>query len=535
DSERDKIIEWYSPLNFFRRQEEIFRSRQPGTGGWLLESNEIKEWQSGAGKTVWCRGIPGAGKTVLASIMVNNLRTNLESPNTGVAAIYLNRKENDAQSPSNLLAAVWQQLVFQKPIPSTMHQLYETRREQRTRPSLEETYFILASTVSELSSVFIVVDALDEYPEEQRDTLLVSLSTLGPNVNLMLMSRPHINIEGIVSTDLGILEVRADEEDIRRYVAAQITKSSRLAKHIKNCPDLGGEIEERIIRCSDGMFLLAKLNIDSLVTKHTVKAVRDALKNMPGDLNRTYDEVMERIDQQSEEDKTLARRTLCWISNAETVLHISELVEALAIEPGTTDLDPDNLLEMDIIVSVCAGLVVIDEVDRLVRLVHYTAQDYLDRIQDREFPHAQTEIAGACITYLSFQKFARARDLELGSLVDENPLLEYALLFCLVHARGAPELQIKDDILRFLTRLSVDSENTWQIMRSLHTSLPRTRLGIAAYFGMLEVARHLIEEDGFDKSALRRATINGHADMIHLLMESRQHGKWHSIRPLFSS
>jgi hypothetical protein len=56
-SERDKIIEWYSPLNFFRRQEEIFRSRQPGTGGWLLESNEIKEWQSGTGKTLWCRGI----------------------------------------------------------------------------------------------------------------------------------------------------------------------------------------------------------------------------------------------------------------------------------------------------------------------------------------------------------------------------------------------------------------------------------------------------------------------------------------------
>jgi hypothetical protein len=180
-------------------------------------------------------------------------------------------------------------------------------------------------------------------------------------------------------------------------------------------------------------------------------------------------------------------------------------------------------------------LVIIDEVDRLVRLVHYTAQDYLDRIQDREFPHAQTEIAGACITYLSFQKFARARDLELGNLVDENPLLEYALLFCLVHARGAPELQIKDDILRFLTRLSVDSENTWQIMCSLHTSLPRTRLGIAAYFGMLEVARHLTEEDGFDKSALRRATINGHADMVHLLMESRQHGRLYSILYLFSS
>jgi hypothetical protein len=55
-SERDKIIEWYSPLNFFPRQLDILGSRQPGTGGWLLENDLIKEWTSGTGKKVWCRG-----------------------------------------------------------------------------------------------------------------------------------------------------------------------------------------------------------------------------------------------------------------------------------------------------------------------------------------------------------------------------------------------------------------------------------------------------------------------------------------------
>ncbi|KAJ7852035.1 hypothetical protein B0H14DRAFT_813177 [Mycena olivaceomarginata] len=519
-SEREKIIEWYSPLNFFQRQADILNTRQPGTGEWLLENDLIKEWKSVAGKRVWCRGIPGAGKTVLASVVVDNLRTNLEGPDTGVAVIYLNHKESDVQSPSNLLAGVWRQLVFRKSISPTMHRLYETHREQRTRPCLEETCSVLCSTVSKLSRVFIVVDALDECPEQQRDTLLRCLSALGRTVSLMLTSRPHINVEGIIPNNLGILEIRANEDDMRRYIDAQMSKSSRLSKHIRNCPGLRAEIEGRIISRSGGMFLLGKLNIDSLLTKLTVKAVRDALKNMPGDLDSMYDDIMERINRQSEEDRNLARRTLSWILTAEAVLHVSELIEALAIEPKTNDLDPDNVLDIGDILSVCAGLVVINEEDHLVRLIHYTAQDYLDRIRDTEFPHAQTEIAGACITYLSFQKFARAGDLDLESFLDENPLLDYARLFCLIHARGEPEYRIKGNILRFLTHL-VDCGPPWQIMFSMHTSLPRTRLGIAAYFGMLEVARDLIEEDGFDVSALRGAITNGRTRMVSLLMKTR--------------
>ncbi|KAF7360542.1 hypothetical protein MVEN_00785300 [Mycena venus] len=524
-SERERIIEWYSPLNFFQRQADILNIHQPGTGEWLLENDLIKEWKLVAGKRVWCRGIPGAGKTVLASVLVDNLRTNLEGPDTGVAVIYLNHKESDVQSPSNLLAGIWRQLVFRKSISPTMRQLYETHREQRTRPRLEETCSVLCSTVSKLSRVFIVVDALDEYPERQRDTLLHCLSALGPTVSVMLTSRPHINVEGIIPKNLGILEIRANEDDMRRYIDAQISKSTRLSKHIRNCPGLRAEIEGRIISRSGGMFLLGKLNIDSLLTKLTVKAVRDALKNMPGDLNSMYDDIMERINRQSEEDKNLARRTLSWILTADAVLHISELIEALAIEPKTNDLDPDNVLDIGDILSVCAGLVVINEEDHLVRLIHYTAQDYLDRIRDTEFPHAQTEIAGACITYLSFQKFGRARNLDLESLLDENPLLEYARLFCLIHARGEPEHRIKGHILRFLTHL-VNCGPPWQIMHPAPLRIPSiSRLHTASLEGD-EESVHLLLQSGVDinseaqpyGTALQAASARGHYPVVCILL-----------------
>ncbi|KAJ7453087.1 ankyrin repeat-containing domain protein [Mycena latifolia] len=517
--ERDEIIEWFSPLNFFLRQADIFNARQPGTGRWLLEDDLFAAWKSGTGKILWCVGMPGAGKTVLASIVVDNLRTNAGSMSTGVAVLYLNHKETGAQSPSNLLAGLWRQLVLEKPLSSAVHQLYRKHREPRTRPSLEEIHGALRSTISQYSEVFLVVDALDEYPEEQRDVLLRKLFTLGSTVNLLLTSRPHINIDNIIgSADIENLEIRATEDDVRQYIEAQILKSSRLSKHIKNCPDLRNKIERRIVGRSDGMFLLAKLYIDSLTTKHTVKAVREALDKMPSDLTGAYDELMERINRQSEDDKDIAQRTLSWVSNAKRLLHIVELREALAVEHGATKLDPDTLLDPEIIISVCAGLVIVNEEDDLVRLIHYTAQDYMDHIQATAFPHASTEITMTCITYLSFTVFSQKIQIRYpDNFFHRKCFLDYAVEYCLIHARGQPELRIKDTILAFLT-----SSSRWREFwndRHRDEEIPESTGGlwITAVFGLDEICRHLIKKGGAG-AVLQKAALEGRTDVVRILI-----------------
>jgi hypothetical protein len=55
--DQDIIISWLSPINFFPRQQEISRMRQPGTGEWLLENPHFKKWKSGSIRTLWCHGI----------------------------------------------------------------------------------------------------------------------------------------------------------------------------------------------------------------------------------------------------------------------------------------------------------------------------------------------------------------------------------------------------------------------------------------------------------------------------------------------
>jgi hypothetical protein len=175
-------------------------------------------------------------------------------------------------------------------------------------------------------------------------------------------------------------------------------------------------------------FLLAKLHIDSLKTKLNVKAVRKALQDLPDGLQGTYDEALARIHRQSEDARKLAEEVLAWVSNVKRPLTVAELQEALAIEPGDTILDTDNLTDIGAIVSVCAGLITVDETASVVRLIHYTTQDYLNGLP--LFSNAHTIIVSRCITYLSFKEFEilpQEDDWEnIENITQQHPFLNYA-------------------------------------------------------------------------------------------------------------
>jgi hypothetical protein len=198
-------------------------------------------------------------------------------------------------------------------------------------------------------------------------------------------------------------------------------------------------------------FLLAKLHTESLARKNTIKAIRQALQHLPKDLQETYDEAMQRIDHQSSEDRELALLALTWVANAKRPLSVSELREALAIELESTSLDVDNFLDIDIILSACVGLIIVDDTVSVVCLIHYTTQEYFDNIQPDRFPFAQTTIVNTCLTYLSFEEFEKLPETWDGKerLVTNHPFLGYAQ-YCLMHAKGLPETHLQARLLDFL-------------------------------------------------------------------------------------
>ncbi|KAJ7278151.1 hypothetical protein C8J57DRAFT_1465375 [Mycena rebaudengoi] len=535
--ERKLIIEWISLLNFFQRHDDISCAREEGTGLWLLEEAKFKDWVSGTGAILWCYGMPGAGKTVLSSAIVDYLREESPSPNIGVACAYLNHKEMGMQTPGNILAGLWRQLIFAKPIlpGSPSHSLYHKHLEKQTRPSVDEMNAILSSVVADYSKVYIVIDALDEYLETKRHMLVKHLAALKPHTNLLFTSRPHITPE-MFFPNTPALEIRATEEDIRRYLDAQIQNSFRLSKHVQSRPELHQEIEDQIISNVDGMFLLAKLHIDSLIIKNTVKAVREALKSLPTDLEHTYNETMDRIEAQGQDDRNIAKRVLIWIANAKRPLSVAELQEAIAIEPGTKTLDRDGLLDPDIFLSVCAGLVVINHADGSVRFIHYTTQDYMDRVQTIKFSFAQTEITRGCLTYLMYDDFVPVPDSlnKLLALGQQHALLDYSFRNCLVHAVGQPELILQDMILAFLAHAFRWLNNFWPLIRNKQYTpsswdiyddevKPPEDLFISALFNLQEIAKYLLAhdtsiQDQHKEQSLIGAAQSGSLGMVQLLI-----------------
>jgi hypothetical protein len=116
-------------------------------------------------------------------------------------------------------------------------------------------------------------------------------------------------------------------------------------------------------------FLLARLHMDSLAATISPLGLLEALKSLPKEVDAIYDQIMERIQGQVEVDRTLAERVLAWIVCAHRQLSIEELQHALAVSPVMTKMDPYALVDEMILTSVCAGLVVVDEQSRDVRLV----------------------------------------------------------------------------------------------------------------------------------------------------------------------
>lgn len=201
-------------------------------------------------------------------MVVHHLRA--QKNNTGVAGIYLDHKNTEAQTIRDLFASLWQQLAVDKPIPAAVAKLYNHHRKRGTKPSLDEVLEILRSAIAECSKVYFVVDALDEYPELQRDILLQHLSAAmeGAAVNLLLTSRPHITLHPYFP-NTPPLEIRANEGDLYQFVDEYIRKSRNLSKHVGARPKLREEIRTKIVSDSDGMSASPESRMSILLLTHS--------------------------------------------------------------------------------------------------------------------------------------------------------------------------------------------------------------------------------------------------------------------------
>ena len=534
------VLKWLAPVAFAERHGSILQQIQPGTGMWLLKNEAFLQCMINAGplQTLWMAGIPGSGKTFLATLVIHHLESTFTQPDVGVSYVYWDYKDT-GQTMDSLKRIIMRQLLHRvDDLPEDVKKLYEIHAKRSTLPSTGELDDALTVVCERFQRIFIVVDALDEATgiNNPGEALLKLCKNLSPRVRTLVTSRHTAGLMRDMQ-EARCIEVSAKDQDITAYIRHEIVSRTRLQQFVTKEPAFEEHIIQRILEKCKGMFLIARLHIELLAAKPHLRAAKIALDQLPTDLYNVYESTLERIRKQSEEDFSLAWRVLTWTVKTTKRLRAEQIQHALAVELDYDGLDDDALIEMDLILSVCAGLVVIDPQDSTVRLVHYTAQEYFET-QDRcLLRNADFEIAQICLKYLSFSETAGVSltDNDLSHKLAAFPFLEYAAVNWGTHvSRSSGESsELDDQVEIFLCNdtLVAGAVQAMFVPTWRHKGFSQNRttgvqgLHLAAHSNLTRAMKKLFDNsepevrDSAGRTPLHWASRAGHVDIVKLLLD----------------
>lgn len=233
--------------------------RRPGTGVWLTESDDFKRWLNTPHSKLWLRGIPGAGKTVLASSVIQEALI-ASDPSVAVVFFYCDYKDVATQDPLNILGSLARQLARQNEDAfEKLQRLYRKRfpdDKMTTEYEPEELRDLIIDMTSTFDSTLLLVDALDECGTNTSFVveLLASLNTDGnmSDVKTLFLSRDEQNIRDWLKEYCQI-SIAATSSDLKLYVGAEIqNRTSRNLLRLKD-PSLKDHIMERLVNGAEGM------------------------------------------------------------------------------------------------------------------------------------------------------------------------------------------------------------------------------------------------------------------------------------------
>ncbi|KAK0712646.1 hypothetical protein B0T26DRAFT_342917 [Lasiosphaeria miniovina] len=75
--QRQEIYEWLHATDPSTLHHQACDRYEIGTGDWVLRLDQWKAWLEGGSRSIWIRGIPGAGKTILGCPDQSSLITSI--------------------------------------------------------------------------------------------------------------------------------------------------------------------------------------------------------------------------------------------------------------------------------------------------------------------------------------------------------------------------------------------------------------------------------------------------------------------------
>ncbi|KAE9993923.1 hypothetical protein EG327_002547 [Venturia inaequalis] len=452
--DRRALFHWLDPLDFERKHQDLCEKKFKGTGGWLLSKPEFRNWYNDTSSAIlWCYGDPGAGKSVLAATVVEQLTLDFGVDDAvGLAFAYCLYDNNRTQDSSRIIASLIHQVCWEKEeVPECLMSFYQRFDNNALKPSLNDYWAVFKQLAQKFEKIYIILDGLDECDPKQRQSLIKLAGEAAgalPNVKIWISSRLDSDIESmIVKGKFPSIKVEAKNsiEDISAFVKDG-------TKMLFDVRDLRGasettreEVSKSLILGSNGIFQWVSLQLDCLRREKHEQAVLDALKDLPADLDKTYQRMLELIDSQTGRTRALAYRTLGWVIYAIRPLRMEELRQAVAITWTEDDKIHDwKDVKSEAILESCCNLLSIE--DEIVRPIHYSVREFLlakdsrkikpianaDTMQLRDPVAVRKMLARTCLYFVQSKlqdSVSCNSELEMLIRHGENPFLWHASCF----------------------------------------------------------------------------------------------------------
>ncbi|EMD59908.1 hypothetical protein COCSADRAFT_125993, partial [Bipolaris sorokiniana ND90Pr] len=272
DAKVSKMKDWLSAPDPSVNYQKALKQRQHDTGRWLLHEKRYENWKMENSSCIWLYGIPGCGKTILSSTILEDIFMCCDN-HSGYAVAYFYFDFNDVQKQNAermLRSLVVQLLQKSVDIPLGLDALFSSHDNGKRPPALNSLLEVAHDLIVQFPQVYIVLDALDEC--SQWSELMEMLETIAswkiPNLHLIMTSREEPDIKSTLTSFVDpqnsiCLQSNVVDRDIQLYIRQRVSDDKDLVKWKKDSA-LQQEIEVALMEGSRGMFRWAACQLDTL-------------------------------------------------------------------------------------------------------------------------------------------------------------------------------------------------------------------------------------------------------------------------------